>query len=114
MFDIKQTPMRSRSLLAFTALALSLLLIFIACRKNDLPAKASDKFDVAAAKEWYYGTFKKSAAYSVHTINDKGKKLPSWSRGKYKKIGDLEIVEFPLVRENTSVFLTTLYQMSKI
>ena len=35
----------------------------------------------------------------------KGKKLPDWKNGKYKKLGNFEVIEFPLTREKTSLIL---------
>ncbi len=82
----------------------SLAFVIIACQKSaDVPG--SSEFDVAAAKEWYYGVFKKSAAYNEYNRGTGGKKLPAWSKGIYKKIGGLEIVEFPLAKEKKSVLL---------
>lgn len=74
---------------------------FTACHKN--ADVADNTFDAKDAKEWYYGTFKKSAEWAASS--DKGKKLPDWKHGVYKKIGNMEIVEFPLVNARTSFAL---------
>ncbi len=107
----------------------SLLIFFpFACRKADF--SQSDKtaaFDVAAAKEWWYGSFRKSADFKrvnfsspiiqmlnagndlstvngPNAINDGSNasmglqsRLPSWRRATHKTIGDLQIVEAPLI-----------------
>lgn len=58
-------------------------------------------FEIDEAKEYYYGTFKKSQQYSTNLL--KGKRLPDWSHGKAYKMGTMEFVEFPLVQEKKHV-----------
>jgi len=88
-------------------------IVVIACRKSDSPAKEnlSSKFDVAASKEWWYGSFRKSTDYTTVDYSSvfapfskdgaiAGKKYPSWKDGIDYKIGGLQIVELPLVYNN--------------
>lgn len=84
-------------------LSMALAISMIACQKNERPAQVINQFNEAAAKEWYYGTFKKSQEWASSPQH--GKKLPNWKFGLYKKIADMEVVEFPLVqaKKTTSV-----------
>ncbi|HET8688226.1 MAG TPA: hypothetical protein VFM18_16460, partial [Methanosarcina sp.] len=80
----------------------------------------SDKFDVAAAKEWWYGSFRKSDAFNRVNVSSPFYVMrrdieggfanalhkqyplpqPSWKRGSVYRIGNLEIVDLPLVAAN--------------
>ena len=59
----------------------------------------NEKFDAAFVKEWYYGVFKKSNEWK----GSGGKQLPYWPKGVYKKVGNLEIVEFPLMKKSKDI-----------
>lgn len=78
----------------FVLAAAAIAVGIIACRKGASDV-ADTTFNTGAAKEWYYGTFKKSALWSSSRLI--GKKLPDWKNGIYKKIGNMELVEFPLI-----------------
>ena len=56
----------------------------------------------AFVKNWYYETFKKTAEWLSSA--EHGKKLPDWKHGEYKKIGGMEIVEFPLIKKHPCSF----------
>lgn len=71
-------------------------MLLFSCQKEVSTSKESSVFNAAAAKEWYYAEFKKSAEWRGSDM--KGKKLPDWSSGVYKKIGNYEVVEFPLIK----------------
>lgn len=64
-------------------------------------ASSSKGFNAAFAKEWYYSAFKKSADWLK--APDHGQKLPDWKGGIYYKIGDMEVVDFPLQKEKTKI-----------
>ena len=68
-------------------------------------------FDTKAAKLWYYGTFDGSAEFKENDYVKNGKKTPDWSKGNYRKVGDIEIMEFPLYKEKLSY---PLYFMSEL
>ena len=74
---------------------------FFACKRTADVQTNKETFGVQQAKEWYYGYFKKSAEFINSSV--KGKQLPDWKNGTYRKMGDLEIVEFPLLKENSTI-----------
>jgi hypothetical protein len=78
--------------------------ILVACRKTD-QGPQQDIFDSAAAKEWFYGSFRKSAEYRSVNTTTAGQKLPNWETGRYKKLGNTEIVEFDLTEQKKTVVL---------
>lgn len=73
---------------------------FISCI-NDIDDQGRDAFNQANAKDWFHSTFKKSAEWLQST--EKNNKLPDWNNGKYRKIGNLEILEFPLIENKTTI-----------
>ncbi|GEM_PF-2544714 len=81
--------------------AFTLVLVGISCQKEvSSPENQNDVFNEKAAKEWYYGTFKKSAEWAASNL--KGKKLPDWKHPVAGKLGNYDIAEFPLVSGSTS------------
>ena len=87
----------------------------IGCTKIALDEKVEDitdggAFNQANVKEWYYAVFKKSAEWK--SSPEAGKKLPIWGEGFYRKVGDMEIIEFPLWK-HTKVY-STLFPMGAI
>ena len=76
----------------------------MACRKNDHPVRP-EVFNTVAAKEWYYGSFKQSAEFQAANTAIAGKKFPDWKTGRYKKLGNMEIVEFDLVEQKKGVLV---------
>ena len=76
--------------------------LIVSCQRTNDAIKANE-FSVEAAKEWYYSTFKKTPEWASSIL--KAKKLPDWKRGLYKKIGKMEIVEFPLVTAKKTVMI---------
>lgn len=90
------------------ATALVAAIIIIACQKEISSPQKENVFDTAAAKEWWYGTFRKSTGYTVVDYSSvfvpsagygaaAAKKYPNWKNGNSYKIGSLQIAEFPLV-----------------
>lgn len=63
--------------------------------------KVNSVFTTDMAKEWYYGSFKKTTEFGQSSV--KGKQLPDWQNGTYRKVGKMEIVEFPLIKEKTKL-----------
>ena len=91
-----------RKLLWGLALALTASIVILACQKEvSSPENPDTAFNDKAAKDWYYGTFKKSAEWNAS--NEKGKKLPDWKHPFITKVGSNYVVEFPL-NENTSSY----------
>jgi hypothetical protein len=96
----------SKFKLIFGATIITTLVIAFACQKETSPQAKSSNFNPTVAKEWYYAEFKKSAEW--HSSNLKGKKLPDWENGVVSKIGDNDIVEFPLVKKTKSFPLSAV------
>jgi len=98
---------------ALAAIAIVAISLFFACRKSDLQKKPAENFDVAAAKEWWYGTFRKTAEYKKTDWTSplappetfSTKKYPSWKRAISYKRGTIQIIELPLVYETNSILL---------
>lgn len=76
--------------------------IFISCRKNN-ETMQEISFNAPAAKEWFYGTFKKTNEYA--TAATAGKQLPDWKSGRYKKTGNMEMVEYDLVQQKKTALV---------
>ena len=96
---------RQHLLLQISLLILLAATIVVACQKTTESSISGPAFNTGTVKEWYYGSFKKTAEYSSYNLLLKGKKLPDWKNGKYKKLGNFEVIEFPLTREKTSLIL---------
>ncbi|HUS00805.1 MAG TPA: glycosyl hydrolase 108 family protein [Chitinophagaceae bacterium] len=106
-----------KSPLLLSILTLIVLFGIIACRKNLIneelhPDQKPADANVFAAKKWYNEFFKKSAEWASYNSarnrtsgEANGKKEPDWEHGSYNKLGNLEIMEFPLFRSSTSFSL---------
>jgi len=104
---------RNRVLASSIGLMILAAVIIVACQKADRHSEAlSNVFGVSAAKEWYYGTFKKSSEWLQYDSEALGVKLPDWKRGKYQKVGEMEIVEFPLIRVKGEFFIRASVNLS--
>lgn len=84
-----------RKLFVVAIFFLALIYLGISCQK-EVSKQTDHTFNSSFVKEWYYGTFKKSPEWV--SSPEKGKKLPVWEKGIYSKIGNLEILEYPLVK----------------
>jgi hypothetical protein len=82
-------------------------MVFVACQKD---VKHTENSFVETAKEWYYGTFKKSPEWNNSPL--RGKKLPDWKHGIYKKAGSFEIAEYPLTSGKKSVLIPSTENLS--
>lgn len=92
--------------LSFTILYFISALVLFSCRR-EIAAEQENRqtdFTSAAAKEWYYSTFKKSAEWQEST--QKGKKLPEWNYPSVSKLGSTEFVEYPLKKGRSSYPIT--------
>ncbi len=94
----------------FAGLAVAVIVTVVSCQKEAAVPGTNEPFDAAVAKEWYYGTFKKSGEWASSA--SRGKKLPDWKNGTYSKTRDKEIVEFPLVQEKKTVSLINNVNLS--
>src|SRR5688572_17232388 len=91
------------AILSLILSAVILTFTIIACQKNTSSDALDTVFDSADAKEWYYGTFKKSQEWLNYNAKENGVKSPDWNHGTYQKTGNLEIVEFPLIKVKTKL-----------
>ena len=92
--------------LSFTILYFISALVLFSCRR-EIAAEQENRqtdFTSAAAKEWYYATFKKSAEWQESS--QKGKKLPEWNHPNVSKLGSTEFVEYPLKKAHSAYPIT--------
>ncbi len=89
------------------------IITFIACRKNESTSKNPNELTVNEAKEWWWGTFRKSSEYKQidknsdyyriikkvngleNTLAGFGK-TPNWAKAISYKVGNFSVVELPL------------------
>jgi len=98
-----------KTLSKLSAIAAIVVLRIIGCKKNLLydplytnpDLDISIGFDAKFVKEWYYGVFKKSATWKNSQL--RGKQLPDWKNGIFHRVGNMEIVEYPLGKARTIV-----------
>lgn len=89
---------------------LVILLSFNACQK-DLTAEQTGKanqgadFSTEIVKNWYNNTFKNSAEFAEYNAIQKGRKEPDWEKGTYRKTGNLEMIEFPLIKQKRNILM---------
>ncbi len=95
------------------SLSLFILVLVIGCKKDfslENQTQNSNAFTSKDAREWFYTTFKKSAAFNEY--NDSTLKLPDWAHSTYRKVGNLEIIEFPLFKEKKSIIIQSNNRLS--
>lgn len=102
---MKVLQQKKKPLLALLSTVLLTALTIIACRKGGEPQAKSHEFDPHTAMEWFYDFFEKSAEGASYNAATNGKKSPDWSHSFYRKIGNMEIVEFPLLRVKSAIFI---------
>lgn len=101
------------------------LLFFVpfSCRRGveqQMVAK-SNEFNMEAAKEWWYGSFRKSPEYQKRDFSSplstpqgmSTKKYPRWNAAIAYSIGSLQVVELPLVYETNSILLPGMSQLNQ-
>lgn len=89
--------------LIFLSLITMLNLLFSSCERELYQQPTGTAFSPEEAKEWYYSNLKTTEQFKVSSKNN-GDKLPDWEKGAYRKIGDFEMIEFPLMK-NKKTFL---------
>lgn len=121
--------MQLKQKLLLTIGFLTMIFIIQACRKYDFFGKSSGEFKVEDAKEWYYGEFKKSAAFkevdnqslfssepTAGLITSKQKvnykKYPYWDKSNSYRKGSHEFIEMPLFRELNVIALPGMENLS--
>jgi len=93
-------------LLKLSVLVSMVILIAISCKKDlsfDGNGDSRKDFTSAFVKSWYNKTFMKSPEFATFNQKENGKKQPDWKNGTYRKVGNMEILEFPLLREKKSI-----------
>lgn len=97
---------------------LSLFVFVLACQKEISPD--SLEFNVGAAKEWWYGSFRKTTDYInidwdspiAPPIGSSTKKYPNWKKAiAYKKSG-FNIVELPLFYNTNNILLPGMQDLN--
>jgi hypothetical protein len=99
---------KTRALVYGITLLFVSAIVFMACKKNRFEGEAptaAGVFDASAAKEWFYGVFKKTKEFTEVPVQLDGRKLPDWKTGRYKKAGSMEVVEFDLVMEKKKALI---------
>lgn len=95
-------------------IVLAAIMTGVGCQKQDttLNPQAGSRFDAGAAKEWYYGVFKKSDGWQ--SSPEKGKKLPDWSHPFITNMGSSAVVEFPLTEAGVSYSIASSGREGKL
>jgi hypothetical protein len=97
----------SKKVLLLCLVTMAVIGSFNACKKyapasKEIARENNGEFNTAAAREWYYGHFKKTNNWKSYDPDVQGKKLPDWEHGRYHRTGTLEIAEFPLEQAKRS------------
>lgn len=94
-----------RKLSNYLVLAFFVLMAALSCKKdlkeNSSDQNLDDKLTPAMAKQWYTQKFAQTDYWRAAWAESK--KMPDWKNPIYKKIGDKEMLEFPLLKEHTSL-----------
>lgn len=96
-----------------TAIILMIVILFSCQKEASKISISEEEFSAAAAKEWYYGTFKKTVDYAAFNATTSGKKLPEWKISTKKKVGEYSVVDFPLAKQKSSVFFSQSTNLSE-
>ncbi len=88
-----------KTLLKLFVFASAIILIAIGCKKmlsNEDQSASGKTFNTAFVKNWYYGTFIKTAEWSG--VAEKDKQLPDWKNGIVTTIDKFEAVVYPFIK----------------
>jgi hypothetical protein len=88
-------------------LAIAMMITIIACRKSSTISSNAEEFTSKNMKEWYYGVFKKSPEFLQYNASATYPKSPVWKNSTYHKFGAMEVIEFPLVKTKSSLFIAS-------
>ena len=95
-----------KTLLKLCVFASAIILIAISCKKmlsNEDQSASGKTFNTAFVKNWYYGTFIKTAEWSAAA--EKDKQLPDWKNGVITTIDKLDAVVYPFIKGKHSFAL---------
>lgn len=84
--------------ICYIILIVIILSVVYACKRTLLSETDVSEFKTKQAKEWYYSIFKKSPQWTL-AKSTTGTKLPDWNKFIEYKIGNIQIVEYPLLQE---------------
>ncbi|MEO5562432.1 MAG: hypothetical protein ABIR18_03335 [Chitinophagaceae bacterium] len=101
---MKQFKIKTILLILCSSITIVTLSI-ISCQKKSDAENLDTKFDSSDAKEWYYGTFKKSNEWLSYDSKTLGPKSPDWKYNTYRKVGNMEIIEFPLTKVKSKLWI---------
>lgn len=98
-----------------------LTVIGIACQKETSNTNKGTEFNTAAAKEWWYGSYRKSADYKeinwasifAPSPGSSTKKYPNWNKAMGYKKFSFEIVEIPLFYQTNEILLPGMQYLNK-
>ena len=93
---------KNPKLLKLFCLIVMLNLLFTSCEKDLYEQPTDTSFSTEEAELWYYSMFKKTDQYNK-SVKRKDKKYPDWNNEYYRKIGYVEIIEFPLIKAKKQV-----------
>lgn len=109
-----------RKILYLASLVALSAIIIIACQREVNELKTNPNvFDVATAKEWWYGNFRKTAFYSNINFSSplappeglSDRKYPIWNKAISYKKNNTEVVEVPLVFATNKVLLPNMQDL---
>lgn len=97
-----------KSLLKLFAFTSALVLIAISCQKvlsneSSSSATSSKEFNTTFVKNWYVQTFVKTADWQ--NVWAKEKNVVDWKNDNYHKVGTMEVIEYPLQKQKTSLLI---------
>jgi hypothetical protein len=97
-----------RSLLKLFVFVSAIVLIAISCQKvlsneNSSSAVSNNEFNTAYVKNWYVQTFVKTADWQ--NVWAKEKNVVDWKNDSYHKVGTMEVIEYPLQKQKTSLLI---------
>ena len=93
------------------AMFLFFAIVFIyGCKKTSVfdengNVEPNTEFNTNLVKTWFYKVFQNSN--DATTVKTTDEKYPVWKNGKYRKLKNFEVLEFPLVKRNTQIYISS-------
>ena len=97
-----------KALLKLIVFASVIVLIAIGCKKmlsteNSADGTQDKEFNTAFVKNWYVQTFVNTADWQ--NVSAKEKNVVDWKNGNYHKVGTMEVIEYPLLKQKTRLLI---------